>query len=104
MTHLACTICGRAVSAVAPLIELAADERICPRCGAPLREDRRLLAERRLYQRRRVGRSSAVRRERRRSDRRVRQRRAAVDLYRPNPFVDNRIRWQTVQRPIDEDH
>jgi len=101
MTHLACTRCGGAVTAVAPLAQLSAEERHCPRCGAPLRIDRRVGVERRVYIRRQVERHSATRRERRHAERRVIQRRASADLSRYNPFVDGRIRWQTVQRPLD---
>jgi hypothetical protein len=101
MTHLACTRCGGAVTAIAPLAQLSAEERRCPRCGAPLRTDRRAGVERRVYIRRQVERHSATRRERRHAERRAIQRRAAVDLSRYNPFVDGRTRWQTVQRPLD---
>ena len=101
MIHLACTSCGGPVSAVAPLAELAADERRCPRCGAPLRDDRRA-ADRRFHMRRQA--QLAVRGgDRRTVERRAIQRRVPVDPYRQNPLVANRIRWQTVQRVFDED-
>jgi hypothetical protein len=102
MTHLACSRCGRGVAAVAPLVQLTASERLCPRCGAPLRDERRI-SERRGYVRRGVEPASAIRRERRHGERRAAERRAVADPFGYNPFVDGRIRWQTVQRLYDED-
>jgi predicted RNA-binding Zn-ribbon protein involved in translation (DUF1610 family) len=102
MTQLACSSCGRGVAAIAPLVQLTASERLCPRCGAPLRDERRA-SERRSYIRRQAERALATRRERRHADRRTAQRRAAADPFRYNPLVDGRIRWQTVQRVYGED-
>jgi len=39
--RLACRSCGRQIYAVAPLESLFAEERRCPRCGAPLNTERR---------------------------------------------------------------
>ena len=41
MPRIICRTCGREVYATAPLEQLFADERRCPRCGAPLQNDRR---------------------------------------------------------------
>jgi len=51
MPNLSCRICGRQIYTVTPLASLFADERRCPRCGAPLYDDRRQ-AERRTDNRR----------------------------------------------------
>jgi hypothetical protein len=48
---LACRTCGRQIYTVAPLQELIADERRCPRCGAYMDADRRE-DERRRWNRR----------------------------------------------------
>jgi hypothetical protein len=42
MPRLACWNCGRQVYATSPLASLFADERRCPRCGAPMNLERRL--------------------------------------------------------------
>lgn len=41
MPRIICRTCGREVYATAPIEQLFADERRCPRCGAPLQNDRR---------------------------------------------------------------
>jgi DNA-directed RNA polymerase subunit RPC12/RpoP len=41
MPRLACRKCGRQLYTAAPLESLAAEERRCPRCGAPLNPERR---------------------------------------------------------------
>jgi ribosomal protein S27AE len=51
MPRLACWKCGRQLYTVAPLEELFAEERRCPRCGAFLRAERRE-NERRQHNRR----------------------------------------------------
>jgi len=48
---LACRACGRQIYTVAPLASLFAEERRCPKCGAPLDLERRVF-ERRHTQRR----------------------------------------------------
>ena len=51
MPKLACRSCGRQIYTVSPLESLFAEERRCPRCGAPLDTERRD-AERRGHNRR----------------------------------------------------
>ncbi len=51
MPRIVCRTCGREVYATAPIEQLFADERRCPRCGAPLSADRRE-ADRRHVERR----------------------------------------------------
>ena len=51
MPTLVCHACGRVVYTTAPLGDLFAEERRCPRCGAFLEVDRRL-GNRRLVNRR----------------------------------------------------
>jgi DNA-directed RNA polymerase subunit RPC12/RpoP len=51
VAKLACRTCGRQVYTAAPLENLFAEERRCPRCGAYLDMDRRL-EDRRHYIRR----------------------------------------------------
>jgi hypothetical protein len=51
MPRLSCRSCGRQIYTVSPLESLFAEERRCPRCGAPLHAERRE-AERRLMHRR----------------------------------------------------
>ena len=51
MPRLACRSCGRQIYATAPLESLFGEERLCPRCGASLNDDRRA-GERRLVARR----------------------------------------------------
>ncbi len=51
MAKLACRTCGRQVYTAAPLENLFAEERRCPRCGAYLDLDRRV-EDRRTYIRR----------------------------------------------------
>ena len=51
MPKLACHACGRQIYTVAPLEALFAEERRCPRCGAYLDAERRLI-DRRTRQRR----------------------------------------------------
>jgi DNA-directed RNA polymerase subunit RPC12/RpoP len=41
MPRIICRACGREVYATAPIEQLFADERRCPRCGTPLQNDRR---------------------------------------------------------------
>lgn len=41
MPKLSCRACGRQIYTVAPLDSLFAEERRCPRCGAPLDTERR---------------------------------------------------------------
>jgi len=41
MPKLACRSCGRQIYTVSPLESLFAEERRCPRCGAPLDTERR---------------------------------------------------------------
>lgn len=41
MPRIVCRTCGREVYATAPIEQLFADERRCPRCGASLQNDRR---------------------------------------------------------------
>ena len=41
MPRVACRSCGREIYTPTPLEGLLADERRCPRCGAPLENDRR---------------------------------------------------------------
>jgi hypothetical protein len=49
--RIVCRACGREVYATAPIEQLFADERRCPRCGAPLQNDRRA-SDRRVADRR----------------------------------------------------
>lgn len=51
MPNIVCRNCGREIYTTAPIEQLFADERRCPRCGASLQDDRRD-AERRLNIRR----------------------------------------------------
>jgi len=51
MPRIICRSCGREIYTTAPIEQLFADERRCPRCGASLQDDRRD-AERRLNIRR----------------------------------------------------
>jgi hypothetical protein len=51
MPRIICRSCGREVYATAPIEQLFADERRCPRCGAPLQNDRRT-TDRRVEDRR----------------------------------------------------
>lgn len=51
MPRIICRNCGREIYTAAPIEQLFADERRCPRCGASLQDDRRE-AERRLNVRR----------------------------------------------------
>jgi hypothetical protein len=46
-----CRTCGRELYTTAPLEALFADERRCPRCGAPLESDRRSADRRRMIRR-----------------------------------------------------
>jgi hypothetical protein len=46
MPRIVCRTCGREVYATAPIEQLFADERRCPRCGAPLQNDRRAVDRR----------------------------------------------------------
>lgn len=104
MTPLACFKCGGTLLATAPLAQLLADERLCPRCGASLHGDRRA-SERRVHLRRQVKLAVPARKDRRVADLRTGQRRRTVgaDLYRQNPLVATRTRWRTVQHVLDED-
>ena len=78
MPRLACVSCGRTLWATVPLGLLFAEERRCPRCGASLRDDRRV-QERRLQIRRQKGEASAsTSLERRLAERRTTQRRRAA--------------------------
>ncbi len=51
MPRIVCRTCGREVYATAPIEQLFADERRCPRCGAPLQNDRRDVERRRVSRR-----------------------------------------------------
>jgi DNA-directed RNA polymerase subunit RPC12/RpoP len=51
MPRIVCRNCGREIYTSAPIEQLFADERRCPRCGASLQDDRRD-RERRLNPRR----------------------------------------------------
>jgi hypothetical protein len=46
MPQLACRSCGRQIYTVAPFESLFAEERRCPRCGAGLNLDRRVVERR----------------------------------------------------------
>jgi hypothetical protein len=48
---LACHACGRQIYTVAPLEALFAEERRCPRCGAPLFDERRTMDRRQRVRR-----------------------------------------------------
>jgi len=41
MPRIVCRNCGREIYTAAPIEQLFADERRCPRCGASLQDDRR---------------------------------------------------------------
>ena len=41
MPRIVCRSCGREIYTSAPIEQLFADERRCPRCGASLQDDRR---------------------------------------------------------------
>lgn len=51
MPRIVCRTCGREVYATAPIEQLFADERRCPRCGAPLQNDRRAVDRRHVNRR-----------------------------------------------------
>ena len=51
MPRIICHTCGREVYATAPIEQLFADERRCPRCGAPLQNDRRVTDRRQVNRR-----------------------------------------------------
>ncbi len=51
MPRIVCRTCGREVYTTAPLEQLFAEERRCPRCGVPLHADRRAI-DRRVANRR----------------------------------------------------
>ena len=51
MPRIICHTCGREVYATAPIEQLFADERRCPRCGAPLQNDRRVTDRRQMNRR-----------------------------------------------------
>lgn len=51
MPRIVCRTCGREVYATAPIEQLFADERRCPRCGAPLQNDRRAEERRKIHRR-----------------------------------------------------
>lgn len=80
MPRIICRTCGREVYATAPIEQLFADERRCPRCGAPLQNDRRA-TDRRQANRREIQPMHRVRpkstEERRVKDRREDRRRGA---------------------------
>ncbi len=46
MPRIVCQTCGREVYTTVPLEQLFAEERRCPRCGAPLEADRRYVDRR----------------------------------------------------------
>src|ERR1035437_6934813 len=104
MTALACFKCGGTLLATAPLAQLLADERLCPRCGASLQGDRRV-SERRVYLRRQVKLALPTRKDRRVADVRTGPRRKTVgaDLYRQNPLIATRTRWRRVEHALDEE-
>jgi hypothetical protein len=51
VSKLACRACGRQVYTVAPIEALFAEERRCPRCGAFLEVERRLVDRRTVVRR-----------------------------------------------------
>jgi hypothetical protein len=51
VSKLACRVCGRQVYTAAPLDALFAEERRCPRCGAFLEVERRLVDRRQVVRR-----------------------------------------------------
>ncbi|MES2209033.1 MAG: hypothetical protein V4515_02470 [Chloroflexota bacterium] len=51
MPRIICRACGREVYATAPIEQLFADERRCPRCGAALQNDRRAIDRREVNRR-----------------------------------------------------
>ncbi|HEX5590011.1 MAG TPA: hypothetical protein VFX65_06955 [Candidatus Limnocylindrales bacterium] len=51
MPRIVCRTCGREIYTTAPIENLFADERRCPRCGAPLQDDRRSLDRRKSHRR-----------------------------------------------------
>lgn len=51
MPKLACRACGRTLYTVAPLDALFAEERRCPRCGAFMDGDRRMVDRRQAVRR-----------------------------------------------------
>ena len=51
MPKIVCRTCGREIYTTAPIEQLFADERRCPRCGALLQEDRRSLDRRTIHRR-----------------------------------------------------
>jgi hypothetical protein len=75
MPRLACFSCGRTLWATAPLAELFAEERRCPRCGAPLSTDRRTYDRRQFDRRAPKSLGSPTGVERRVADRRMGPRR-----------------------------
>ena len=51
MPRLACWSCGRQVHATSPLESLFIDERRCPRCGAQMNLERRVIERRQRVRR-----------------------------------------------------
>ncbi|MBI2764264.1 MAG: hypothetical protein HYX54_11110 [Chloroflexi bacterium] len=51
MPRIVCRACGREVYATAPIEQLFAEERRCPRCGAVLQNDRRADERRKVHRR-----------------------------------------------------
>ena len=51
MPRIICRSCGREIYTSAPIEQLFADERRCPRCGASLQDDRRDAERRRNIRR-----------------------------------------------------
>jgi len=82
MSKLACRSCGRQIYTVSPLESLFAEERRCPRCGAPLDGERRGVERRERVRRQNPpddpGPPDGV--ERRIKDRRVERRRGGPRL------------------------
>jgi ribosomal protein S27AE len=70
MPRLACFACGRTLWATAPLAGLFAEERRCPRCGAALQDDRRMIDRRTFIRRVNKGGVSPTGKERRTAERR----------------------------------
>ncbi|MEO7664490.1 MAG: hypothetical protein ABIV26_05135 [Candidatus Limnocylindrales bacterium] len=51
MPRIVCRTCGREIYTTVAIEQLFADERRCPRCGAPLQDDRRAIDRRKSHRR-----------------------------------------------------
>lgn len=51
MPRIVCRTCGREIYTTVAIEQLLADERRCPRCGAPLQDDRRVGDRRKVHRR-----------------------------------------------------